>query len=144
MFVKNVTPWQFTPLVGEKRLSVMPNEVIEVDDSLRHFLDEVLASGSFVEVGVDDKKEHDDVVAQAKADKEVEPIPVVKVQPANREKTTVVNCAATMKNGKRCSGTVVVNFDEYEADKPYFCGRHKNESANMYERVNGDWAKKQS
>lgn len=54
----------------------------------------------------------------------------------------VAHCAAAKRDGNPCGTNVSVPVDEYDADKPYFCKRHKNESADDYEKVDGVWHKK--
>lgn len=56
------------------------------------------------------------------------------------EVMTVVHCPAVKKNGEVCNAVVsVANGDE---DKIHFCGRHKKENPNDYEKVDGKWVKK--
>lgn len=67
---------------------------------------------------------------------------VVDTSANTTHEAVVAHCAAAKRDGTPCGANVSVAAEEYDADKPYFCKRHKNESADDYEKVEGVWHKK--
>ena len=141
MYCKNIKNSYVGYSSNGMRRYIAPNDVAEVEDEEAKRL---IEHGFFVEVGKEDAKAHEEkVAAEVQEKKESVAIPVEAVQEKKVSNSTVVNCAAVTKSGKPCSGTAVIPFGEYDADTPYFCGRHKGENPEDYERVNGEWARKQ-
>lgn len=143
MFVKNADVCSLNLKIGEVFLFIMPNDIVFVAEenvpSVQHLID----NGTLAIVDEDEGKEHEQKrMEEAKVKAEESVVPVVKVHDSKKQSTTVVDCAAITKSGKKCSGSVIIPFDEYDADKPYFCGRHKSEDAANYERINGEWVRK--
>ena len=60
---------------------------------------------------------------------------------ADKNSVMMAQCCARQKNGEPCGANVSVPLSEYDAAKPYFCGRHKAEKAEDYEKVDGKWVK---
>ena len=110
------------------------------DDQVIRYLVNI---GSIEIVGQDvAEQKHEEVVAEQKAVEEAKP--EVKVVSANENKENdvrLIKCAATKANGDPCNANVQVPYLEYDETVPYFCGRHKKEVAEDYERVDGKWVK---
>lgn len=70
------------------------------------------------------------------------PMRVVQADESKTPETKFVRCAATKANGERCTSTISVPVDEYDADRPYFCGRHKGQKAADYEKTETGWRKR--
>lgn len=121
---------------AEKVDGEVVSEVKKVEDELSAEEKEVLsaAAPTEVKIGAD--------VPKSMAEQTKPEIPVAKFETEKGQKEIAVTCAATLKNGKQCTVAIPVPVGEFDATKPYFCGRHKGEKAEDYERVNGEWHKK--
>lgn len=52
----------------------------------------------------------------------------------------MVQCSGRTKSGERCKAQVKVDEDEFDPERPYFCGRHEDDPS-LYEKVNGEFVK---
>lgn len=88
------------------------------------------------------QKEFEEVTAKAEEKAEKTKLDVVVREETNKNSVMMAQCCAKQKNGETCAANVSVPVSEYDSDKPYFCGRHKAENPEDYEKVNGGWVKK--
>lgn len=145
MYVQNRTDFNQQFRANGTSFSIKPGATVPMtDDEYKdHPVQFLLARGILVKV--DDKDGLQSVVeaaeaAEAKA--EEGKMKVVKQSEDTTKQVVMVPCAATKKNGDPCSNNVQVKVEDYDEDSPYFCGTHKKEDAEQYERVDGRWQKK--
>lgn len=147
MFIKNKTKtWQSFILNG-KSFRMQPFGTLQVSD--KEFEDGVmklLLSRDVVEV-LDDEAGVEEIneeakKAEEKAEESKIPVSESLDEKATTEVATMVQCSASNKNGNRCNSKVKVNAEDFDSDRPYFCGRHKNEDPEDYEKIDGVFVKK--
>lgn len=150
MFVKNNRGTFISCSIGKKSILLYPagsvGDTVDVDDSCRGEAPFValVKSGAISIIGAEQGESEIKKAAEA-----IDANPVrdkMEMRPA--EETTkkdvrLVTCCAVKANGEPCTSKVKVPFGEFNPDVPYFCGTHKKESVDKYERVDGKWVKKQ-
>lgn len=145
MYVRNESGTNQQFRAGKTKFMMRPGATAPMTDEEfgDHVVQILLRKGTLVEVGDDEGA--DAIVAQEEAKKakaEERKLEVSMASDDTTKRVIMVQCAATKKNGERCQGNVSVKLSEYDEEKPYFCGPHRNESADDYEKVEGVWKKK--
>lgn len=146
MFIKNKTKTWQSFMLGDKSFRMQPFGTIQIDDSdFEDGVMKLLLSRDVVEV-VDDEKGIEEVneeakKAEAKAEENKIPVSESLDSKSKTEVATMVQCSAHNKNGNRCNSKVKVNTEDFDPDKPYFCGRHANENPAEYEKIDGVFVK---
>ena len=150
MFIKNMTDNYQSFTVNGSNLFLAPQgdrrDTVALDDEWRDdvILQRLLASGTLAEVGAEEAIERQEQIREEIAEEQAqkEEIKVVTVNDTKENDIRLVKCAAVKANGQHCTYNVQVPFHEYDSDKPYFCGRHKKEDPDKYEKVDGEWVRK--
>lgn len=151
MFIKNKTEnWQsfsvagnniFLAPAGDAKDTIALNDDLSDDPILQLLLGRGALEIVQEEVAVERQQE---IQAQKEEEKAQEPeIKVVVVNDTKENDIRLVRCAAVKANGQPCTFNVQVPFHEYDSDRPYFCGRHRKEDPEAYEKVDGEWVKKE-
>ena len=145
MFIRNKTGSYQGFRLNDKPVKLEPYGVTAISDlqASDDTLQLLLARGVVEKVSQKVAEEQfaaDSEKAEQKA--EEKRLEVAVHEETNKNSVMMARCAAKFKNGEPCGANVSVPVSEYDADKPYFCGRHKGESAEDYEKVNGAWVKK--
>lgn len=150
MFIQNKTENYQSFTVGGSNIFLAPDgdpkDTTAIDDSLIDdpILQLLLNRGTLVRVDVEKAVERQEEIKAQQEEEEAqkEEIKVVQVNDTKESDVRLVRCAAIKANGQHCSYNVQVPFYEYDSDTPYFCGRHKKEDPEDYEKVDGEWVKK--
>jgi hypothetical protein len=148
MFLENLKESYLSVNIAGKDVSFAPNgsvgSVVSVkdeyadDDTLRTLIEREWVKVQGKEEGTKAVAEQQEAIEEESKSK----TKLVAQADTTEHKTINVQCAAVTGKGDRCSHHVSVPVDEYDKDAPYFCGRHKNENPDDYERVDGDWKRK--
>lgn len=145
MYVKNASNTNQQFRAGKTKFMLKPGATTPMTDEEfgDHVTQVLLRKGTLVEVNDDDGLEA--VIAQdeeKKAKAEEHRLEVNKAAEDTTKQVIMVQCAATKKDGERCQNNVSVKMSEYDENLPYFCGPHRNEKPESYEKVEGAWKKK--
>lgn len=135
-------------LVTHKTVEIVDNETVLKDEAPEPVkAPKVKNDVPKADVDEPSKPIHLKTLEEAKAapnvsDSKHKPMRVVQADEAKTPEIKFVQCAATKANGERCTATISVPMDEYDPDKPYFCGRHKGQRAADYEKTETGWRKR--
>ena len=147
MFIKNKTKTYQSFMLRGKSFKLAPFGTATVtDDEYADGVMKLLLSRKVVEV-IDDEagiEQLNEEKAEAEAKVEESKIPVGESleEAAKKEVATMVQCSAHNKNGNRCASRIKVDADEFDSDRPYFCGKHSGENPDDYEKIDGVFIKK--
>lgn len=141
MIIKNVTGSYQSFRLNDVPISMRPygTAMITDEQAKDDTFKLLVARGVLAEADMDDVEK--EPKPESKPRKKVE---VKRQNDVQKDSTVVVKCAASLKNGNPCGGTVNVPLEKYDEEVPYFCKRHNSESAADYEKVDGEWKKKTS
>lgn len=145
MYVKNNTNYNQQFKAGGRGFTMRPGDTTSIteDEYGDHAVQFLVARGVLSVLKEDEGLSN--VVAQAdekKAKAEERKLEVNKAGEDTTKQVMMAQCSAFKKNGERCGNNVAVKMSEYSEDMPYFCGTHKREKAEDYEKVEGVWRKK--
>ena len=145
MYIRNesLTNQQFK--AGNTKFMLRPGDTVAMTDEEfgDHTTQVLLRKGTIV--AVDDEAGLDAVVAQEEEKQAKAAERKLEVNIAGEDtikQVIMVQCAATKKDGERCTANVSVKTSDYDENTPYFCGHHRIEDASSYEKVEGTWKKK--
>lgn len=141
MFIRNTTDSYQSFRLNDSPISMKPHGTTMItDEQAKDDVFQLLLSRGVVEkCDMEDAKE--EPKPEPKPRKQVE---VKRQDEQQKDSAVVVKCAATLKNGNPCGGTINVQLAEYDEETPYFCKRHKAEQPRDYEKHEGAWVKKTS
>ena len=147
MYVKNVSNTNQQFKAGQTKFMLRPGSTAAMTDEEYgdHTTQLLLRRG--VLAALEDEEGLDAIMAQEdekKAKAEERKLEVNKIDKDTHKQVVMVRCAATKKDGERCLKEIAVPMAERDDDVPVFCGTHKNEKAEDYEKVEGTWVKKQT
>ena len=147
MFIKNKTKTWQSFMLGDDSFRMEPFGTIQIPDkNSDDGVLKLLLSRDVVEILDEDKGVEiiNEKVAEEEAKAQENKIEVIgsTEEKAKTELATMVQCSAHNKNGNRCSSKVRVSAAEFDSDRPYFCGKHKNENPEDYEKIDGIFVKK--
>lgn len=144
-YVKNMSQFNQQFRAAGAKFMLRPDQVTsmtqaEFEDHPTQFL---LARGILKQM--DDESGLSGIVEQAEAAQAKANEHKLEVNKAGEDtvkQVMMTQCAATKKNGERCGNNVSVKMSEYDENVPYFCGTHRNEKADEYEKADGTWRKR--
>lgn len=145
MFIKNKTGSYQGFRLNDKPVKLDPYGVTAISDlqASDDTLQLLLARGVIEKVSKSAaQKQFDEEAAKAEEKAEEKRLEVAVHEETNKNSVMMAQCCAKFKNGEPCGANVSVPVSEYDSDKPYFCGRHKGEDPEEYEKVGGAWVKK--
>lgn len=147
MFAKNVTQSIQSFKVGDRPFMVDPGQTIQLTDTQAkdETIKILLASGRLEEVGA--RKATKEILQAEEEKKQAKEEKKIAVDTVNSEKDKtdvahVVQCSAAKADGSRCNSQISIPAKDFDPEKPYFCGRHKNENPDDYQKEDGVFVKK--